>query len=159
MDLVSKSEALYRRECLAKRIGKLFRGSYLPVEVATINANTKAVQLGPTGRHSHINFFLLNNDLGIFEPEVLCGVHKLGEMWNGKRELVEQSNLQVFEARGCDPTKNRFQVSTNTSEREEAKVRKCNVCRDWRQDELPLHVTVGNSECKASLENLELGHK
>jgi hypothetical protein len=74
-------------------------------------------------------------------------------MWNGKRELLEESNSQVFEARSCDPTNNRFQISANASEPEQAKVRKC-VCRDWRMCELPLHITVRNRELKGDLETL-----
>ncbi|KAI0282463.1 hypothetical protein BGY98DRAFT_931465 [Russula aff. rugulosa BPL654] len=55
----------------------------------------------------------------------------------------------VFEARSRDPTKNRFQVSANALEPEQAKVRKCNVCRDWRVYDLRLHITIGNREVKA----------
>ena len=65
-----------------------------------------------------MSVLVLEQDLGIVEPEVLCRVRKLHETWNGKRELLEESNSQVFEARGRDSTKNRFQVSANASEPE-----------------------------------------
>jgi hypothetical protein len=55
-----------------------------------------------------MNFLVVEQDLGIVEPEVLCCVRKLREKWYGKRELLEESNTQVFEARGRDPTKDRF---------------------------------------------------
>jgi hypothetical protein len=35
---------------------------------------------------------------------------------------------------------------TNSGVHGQAKVRKCNVCRDWRMCELPLHIAVGNRE-------------
>ena len=68
-------------------------------------------------------------DHGVIEPEVLCGIHKLRETWNGKRELAEVSNLWRFEARGRHSTNNRFQLSANASEPEHPK---CDMCRDWR---------------------------
>jgi hypothetical protein len=88
--------------------------------VSAINRYSKGIRVGLTEKHQHINF--LEHDHGIVEPEVLCYVHKLREKWNGKRELLEESNLQVSEARGRDPTNNRFQVSANASEPEQAKV-------------------------------------
>src|SRR6266849_9155176 len=144
MWLVIESEVLYQREYLAKRIGNLCDGRYLPVEVAALYAYTEGIRFGLTAKHQHINKLALEHDLGFVEPEVLYCVHKLRETWKGKRELLEELNLQNFEARGRDPTNNRFQVSTNASEEEQAKARKCNVCRDWRMCELPLHITVGN---------------
>jgi hypothetical protein len=117
MYLVFKSQVPHRRECLAKRIGNLFHGRYLPVEVPAINPYKRGLHLGPTGNHPHINFLVPEHDPDSFEHEVLC-CHKLGETWNGKRELLVESNLQAFEARGRDSTKNRFQVSANASEPE-----------------------------------------
>ena len=93
-----------------------------------------------------MSFLVLEPDLSIVEPKVLYRVHKLWEIWNRKRELLEESNFQAFEMRGRDPTNNHFQVNANASESEQAKVRKCNVCRDWRKCELRLHVMVGNRE-------------
>jgi len=87
----------------------------------------KGVRVDPTEKHPHIDLLVLEHNHGIVEPEVLYCVRKLREMWNGKGELLEESNLQVFEARGRDTTNNRFQVSANASEPEQAKVRKCNV--------------------------------
>src|SRR6266849_1661971 len=151
MYLVFKSEVLHRREHLGKRIENLCHGRYLPVEVPAINPYTKGKRARP---YQNCNSLGLEHNLDIVEPEVLCCVHKLWETWNGERELLEESNMQVFEARGRDPTNNRFQISANASEPEEAKVRKCNVCRDWGTCELPLHITVGNRECKDDLETL-----
>jgi len=119
---------------------------YLPVEVPAMNCYNKGIRVGLTEKHHHINLLVLEHDLGIVEPEILGCVHRLWETWNGERELLEESNSQVFEARGRNPTNNSFQVSANASEPEQAKVRKCNVCRDWGMRELPLHVTVENRE-------------
>ena len=77
---------------------------------------------------------------------ILIHIHLAVTMLNGTRELLEEPNLQDFEARGRDPTNNRFQVCANASEHERAKVRKCDVCRDWRMCELHLHITVRNRE-------------
>ena len=79
------------------------------------------------------------------------------ETKNRECELLE-SNLQLFEARARDPTNNHFRVGANSSEPEQAEVRKCNVDRDWRMFELPLHITVGNRECE-DRKALYLGHK
>src|SRR6267154_4470874 len=149
MHLVSKSEALHRKEHFAKRIANLCharRYLRLPVEVPRINRYTKGILVGLTGKHLHIKFCVLEPDRGIVEPEVLCCVDKLRETWNGKRELLEKQNLQPFETRGRDPTNKCLRVSANASEPEEAKVSKCNVCRDWRMCGLPLHITVRNGE-------------
>src|ERR1700679_1771493 len=104
MYLVFKSEVLHRREHLAKRTGNLCHGRNLPVEVPAVNPYKKRTHAGLTGRRQHISFLVLEHDLGCVEPEVLRCVHKLREMWNGKCELLEVSDSQVFEARGHDPT-------------------------------------------------------
>jgi hypothetical protein len=114
--------------------------------VPAINCYNKGIRVGLTKGYRHINLLVLEHDLGIVEPEVLGCVHKLWETWNGKRELLEELNSQVFEARGRDPTNNRFQVSANALEPEQAKIRKCNVCRDWGMCELSLRITVGKRE-------------
>jgi hypothetical protein len=106
----------------------------------------KGIRVGLTEKHLNIKFLVPERDHGIVEPQVFYSVHKLRETWNGKRELLEESEVQVFEARGRDPKNNRFQVSANASEPEQAKVRKCNLCRDWRMCELPLHIMVGNKQ-------------
>ena len=98
-------------------------------------------------------------DFGIVEPEVLCCIHKLYETRNGKRKLVEEINPELLEARGDDPTKNLFQVSTDSSEYKRAKVRKCDTCRDWHMHELPLHVTIGNRAKRYDGKRLQLGHE
>ena len=118
-----------------------------------INRYKRLIRVALRERQQH-DFIVLENDHDIAEPEVLCCVHKLQERWSGKRELLEESNSQPFEARGRDPTNNRFQVSAYASEPEQAKVRKCNVCRDCRMCGLPLHITVGNRDCKDDIETL-----
>src|SRR6266852_2281546 len=132
MYLVQKIEALHRGEHLAKRVANLCRGRYLPVEMRAINRYRKGICVGLTESHPHINFLVLEHDIDFVEPQVLRCVHKLWEAWNGKRELLEELNMQFIEARGRDPGNNRFQVSANALEPEVTKVRKCNVCRDWR---------------------------
>src|SRR6267154_1241881 len=155
MDLVSKSEVLRCSENLAKRIANLCRGRYLPVKVREINPYNKVTcGVGLREKHPHYNLLVVEPDHGIVEAEVLCCVDKLRETWNGKPELLEEYNLQKFETRGRDPTNQRFQVSANASEPEEAEVRKRNVCRDWRMCGLPLHIPVRNGECKLDIESL-----
>src|ERR1700679_1525571 len=114
MDLVSNSEVLHRREYLAKRIGNLCHGRYLPVKVPAVNLSGDGTRVSLTEKHPYM--LVRELDLGIVEPEALCCAHKLRETWNGKRELLEELNLQLFEARGSNPTNNRFQVSANASE-------------------------------------------
>jgi len=104
MDLVYKREVLHRREHLDKRIGNLCHGRYLPVEVPTIDRYTKRIRVGLSEKHLHVNVLVFEYDHDIVEPEVLCCVDKLREAWNGKRELLEELDSQVFEARGRDPT-------------------------------------------------------
>ena len=158
MHFMFKSELLHWREHLAKRIANLCYGRYLRVELPAINRYEKGVHIGFTEKYPHFNFLSLEPDLVIVEPEVLCCVHKLRETRNGKCELLEESNAQDFEARGRNPANNRFQVSANASEPEQAKLRKCDVCRDWCMYELPLHM-VGKRECKGDREILQLGHE
>ena len=67
------------------------------------------------------------------------------KVWDGKRELVEELNLKLLEARCRNPMKKCFQVSCNTVEPEMAKIRKSDGCRD-RQ--LPSHVTAADREYK-----------
>ena len=120
MDLVSKSEVLHRREHLDKCVGNLYCERYLPVELAAINRYNKGIRAGLAERHQHMDLIVQEYNHGIVEPKVLCCVHKLHETWNGKRELLEELNIQGFgfEVRGRDPTNNRFQVSADASEPE-----------------------------------------
>src|SRR6267154_4494534 len=157
MDIVFKSEVLHCSENLAKCIANLCCGRYLPVKVRGINPYRKGIRgvgVDLREKHPHYNLLVVEPDHGIVEPEVLCCVDKLRQTWNGKRELLEEYNLQKFETRGRDPTNQRFQVSANASEPEQAEVGKCNVCRDWRMCGLPLHITVRNRECKLDIESL-----
>src|ERR1700679_1500200 len=84
-------------------------------------------------------------ELGVAEPEVrsLCCVHKLQEMWDGKRELHEEEDVEFLKTRGRHPTNNRFQISFNAFEPKPAKVRKCDGCNDWHKSELSLNSTAG----------------
>jgi hypothetical protein len=80
-----------RREHLAKRIVNLCHVGYMPAEVPAINRYINGIRAGMiTERHQHIKFLVLEHEIGIVEPEVLCCVHKLRETWNGKRELLEE---------------------------------------------------------------------
>jgi hypothetical protein len=86
----------------------LGRGIYLPVEVPATSRYKKGVRVGLTEKYHHFSFLVLERDDGTVEPEVLCCAHKLREMWNGKREVIEELNSQPIEARGRDSTKDRF---------------------------------------------------
>src|SRR6266403_2371497 len=95
--------------------------------------------------HLHINPFPVKLEPGTVEPDVLRCVQKLQDTWNGKCELVEKVKLELFEARGSDPTNNCLQVSAITMECDPAKVRKCDMCHVWHMYGSPqaLHVTIG----------------
>jgi hypothetical protein len=80
----------------------------------------------------------------------------LQERRDGKRESVEEVNLEPLEARGGDPTNKCFQVSTKTSKPEKAKARKCDQYHGSRMHELLLHSTVGDSKVKGDHESLQL---
>jgi hypothetical protein len=70
----------------------------------------------------------IEHECGAVEPVVLCCVHKLHEMWNGKREWLGDFNLELLEVRGDDVTNNCFYVSANAFEPKLAKVRKGDLC-------------------------------
>ena len=160
MCLVFKSEMLHRREHSAERIGNLSHGRYLPVEVLAVDIYRKGILLGlPTGIDLQINLPREELEFGALEPEILCCVHQLHETWDRKPVLVEEANVELLEARGGDLTNECFQVGVNTSEPDVVKVRKCDGCRDWRMCELPLCVTVGDTESKEDHERLQLGHE
>src|SRR5882757_5282989 len=159
MFLVMESEMLHGREHLAERIEILCDGRNLPVEVPADDIYEKGMHLGSTGIHPHNDSLRVKPEFGTVKPEALCCVHKLQETWDGKRELVEEVNFKLLEARCGDPTNKCLQVSANTSEPEPAKVREYNGCHDRRMRELPLHITAGNREYKANPERLQLGHE
>ena len=158
MNFVFKSEMLHRREHLAERIGNLCHGRYLPVEVPAVDPYGKGIHLVPT-IDQRINSLQGEHKSGTVKPEVLCCVHKLQEASDGKRELVEEANIKLLEARGGDPMNKCFQVTANTLEPEMVKVRECDGCHNWRMHQLPLYITVGNGEEKANHERLQLGHE
>jgi hypothetical protein len=137
---------LHRREHFAERIGKLYHGRNLPVEVPAEDKYAKGIHLGLTpGEDSHTNVLVIEIEYGTVEPEVLCCVHKLQETWDRKCELVEEVDIKPLEARGGDPTNECLQVSDNTTELEMAKVRESD---DWRTRELSFYIAVGNREFK-----------
>src|SRR6266436_5290036 len=105
---VSKSEMFHRREYLAERIENLGHGRYLPVEVPAVDIYGKGKHLGLTGMDVHINPFVVEFEPGTVESGDLCPFHKLQERWKGKRELLEEVKLDLLEARGGNPTNNRF---------------------------------------------------
>src|ERR1700733_6944586 len=100
----------HRRERLAKRIENLSHGGYLPVEVPAADMYGKGSHwhIGLKGTDLHINSIAVKVQLGTVEPGVIYSLHELRELRNGKGELVGVVNLENLEARGGDPTKNRF---------------------------------------------------
>jgi hypothetical protein len=113
MDLVLESEILHLREYLTKRIENLSHGRYLPVEVPAADFHLKGMHLGLGRIHLHVNLTLREPEFDTVEPQVLCCVYKLQEMWNKKCELLEETNLELLKARGRDATKERFRVRAN----------------------------------------------
>jgi hypothetical protein len=117
MYIVYKSEMLHHIECLAKSVGNLCNGRYLPVEGGATNTYRKAMHLGSlTGIHLHMNFITREIEICPAEAEVFYSPHKMQGMWDGKRELVEEHDVKLLEARGGDPMNKCFQVSTNAME-------------------------------------------
>ena len=158
MSLVFKSEMFHHREQMAKRIEDLCHGRYLPIEVPAEDIYDEGrFHLGlPRGIDLHMNVLAVEPEFCAVEPEVLCCVHKLHETWDRKRELVEEVNLELLEARSGDPMNKCFQVGANTTEPEKAKV---GECYDRRTRELSLYLTVGDREVKGDRKRLQLGHK
>jgi hypothetical protein len=86
-------------------MGNLCHGRYLPVEVPADDSYGKSIHPGiSAGIHIHINSPPGELEFSTPEPQVLCCVHKPQEMWDGKRELVEEVNFKFSEARGADLT-------------------------------------------------------
>jgi hypothetical protein len=80
------------------------------------------------------------------------------QLSNGECELLEEANVEVLEARGGDAREKRFQVRARALNYKRAKIRKCDVCRDWGPDELPLHGTAPSRETNV-LQVLQLGQE
>jgi len=151
-----KAEMFHGRKHLAERIGNLCHGGDSPVKVTAFDDYAKGIHLLPMGIDRHINFLVRETESGTVESEVLCSVHKLQKAWDGKRQLVEEVDLELLEARGGDPKNNRFQVSTNTVKLEMAKVRKCD---DGRVRELPFYIALGDRKFEVDCELLQVGHE
>jgi hypothetical protein len=160
MYLAFKNKMLHHIKHLAERIENLGHGRYLPVEVLAVDPYGKGIHLGLfTEIDLHANSSLGELDLGTVKPEVLCCVHKPQEMWDVIRELAKEENFKPLEARSGDPMNKCFQICANTSEPEEAKVRKRNGGHDRHMRGSPLRIMVGNREGKQDHERLQLGHK
>jgi hypothetical protein len=69
-------------------------------------------------------------------------------VWDRKAELVEEFCRERLEERGVHVRKNGFQESADTLEIKYAEVRKSEVRRDWRMQQLPLDVTMGDRGAK-----------
>jgi hypothetical protein len=157
---VFKSEVLHCREHWADYIEYLCHGRYLPVEVTAVNNDTKIIHGGLFMRiHLNANVLVRELEFGSLESEVICCAHKVQKVWDGKRELVEDLNLELLEARCRNSIKKFFQVSCNTFEPETAKIRKSDGCRDRRVRKSPSHLTTAVREMKADHEGLQLGHE
>ena len=120
MYAVSKSEMLNHRERRANQTRNLCRGRYLPVEAIAVGSDG-CIHLG---LHLHNNVLVTELESGTLESEVPCCVQKLQESWHRKRELIEEVNLKLLEARGGVPMKNYTQVCSSTLKYEIVKVRK-----------------------------------
>ena len=107
----------------------------------------------------HVNSLAVKEELDMIKPEAFCSPYELRKLWNRKRKLVGVGNLEIFEARSGDPTKNRFRIRANSLQYKSAKVRKCDVCDGGCAHELPLHIAVGNRKVKYDHEVLQLGHR
>jgi hypothetical protein len=70
--------------------------------------------------HLHVNALARKLEYGTLEREALDCVQKLQET----RELVENPDFKLLEAGSGDPMNKCFQVSSNTLELENVKVRK-----------------------------------
>ena len=158
MYLVFKSEMLHRREQMAERIENLCHGRYLPIEVPAGDIyNEGRFHIGlPRGIDLHLNLIVIEPEFCGVAPKVLYCVYKLHETWDRKRELVEEDNSELLEARSGGPMNKCFQVGANTTEPEKAKV---GECYDRHTRELSLYLTVGDREGKEERERLQLGHR
>src|SRR6266403_255910 len=156
-----ESETLHRGEHLAERIENLCNGRYLPVEMTAEDTYSKGIYLcllSSTGIHLHVYFLTRKLGRSAAQPKAFCSAHKLFEMWDRKRELIEEQDLKLLKARGRHSMNNSFQVSADALEPKPAKVRKCEACHDWRTRQLPFHIEVANREYKDH-EGLQLWHE
>ena len=80
-----------------------------------------------TGIYLHINMLVRELEFGLAEPQVLCRVYKLYEVWDGKGELLKEEHLELLEVWGSDLMNNCFHISANALEPEVAEVRKNNM--------------------------------
>jgi hypothetical protein len=72
-----------------EHIDNLSCGRHLPVEVSTANFQVEGVQAIPmSGIYIQAKRFLIECENSTAEIEVLCFVHELQKMWDGKDELV-----------------------------------------------------------------------
>jgi hypothetical protein len=90
----------------------------------------------------------------IAKSEVLCGRHKLEEVWDRKGELVGELKAKPLKVRGSHVRKKCLQVSIDTPEYKEVEVRKCGVSDGRCFQQLPLEITVWNRRGKPYLEPL-----
>src|SRR6266566_507351 len=104
MFLIFKGEMLHRRKYMAKRTKNLCYERYLQVEVLADDTYPKGTDPF-AGIHLHLNLSVRELEIGTAEPEVPCCVHELHEIWDGKRGLLEEENLELLKAGGGDPTK------------------------------------------------------
>ena len=80
-------------------------------------------------------------------------------MWDGIRELAEEVDLELLEARSNDPMHKVFQISAKPTERETMKVGKRDGCRVQSTREVPLRIMVMNRAREDNPEGLQLGHE
>jgi hypothetical protein len=121
----------------------MYHGRYLPVE-GTVSDGYVNMRLGVMEIHPGKKLAVREHKFGSVEPEILYCIDKMQETWDGKCEFVEEPNFEPLETKGSDPTNNLFQVSAITSKPKQAKVKKCDGCRDWCMYELPPHIMTGN---------------
>jgi hypothetical protein len=61
------------------------------------NTEVKSVLRGAHREiHEHNNRLVIEQELDSAGPDILCGCHKLAEVWDRKTELVEEVMLSVL---------------------------------------------------------------
>src|SRR5712671_599401 len=154
---VLEGKTNYGGQYWAKCVEYLHGRGYLQIEMPATNSHGQGIRLGTLGginpQYGPLN---IEPQLGTTKPEFMCCAHKLSEIWESKRELGGETDLELLEEGGGHPRKERFPVSTITFEPEPANIWKCDMCCEWCVRQLPFNTAVENRGVKRDSKCLEL---
>jgi hypothetical protein len=100
----------------------------------------------------------MESERGSLQPEASRSAHKPLQVWDRIDDPIKETDTKILEERGGDARKKRLQLSVRTSERNQAKVRKCDPRHDRRTQQFSLDVSAG-IQVEGGLQYLQLRHK